>query len=111
MRPRGPSPGQRALIDACLANGVPFLWSSPGTMLIAPSGVIDVVRSITADGLVVLGFEGFELERSGRHHPRLDLIFDAERRPDISDPLTVVAGWPPDVWIDVAVQVPTPPER
>ena len=108
MRSRGPSPGQRALIEACLANGVPFFWRSRGTLLIAPSGVIDVVRSIMAGGLDVLGFEGFELH-GAVIHPRIDLIFDAERRPDITDPLALLAEWPPDVWIDVTVHMPTTP--
>ena len=109
MRSPGPTPGERTLIDACFASGVPFLWRGPGSLLIAQTGVIEVTRSLTAAGLVVLGFEGFELDGAAIH-PRIDLIFDTARRPN-ADALTVLAGWPPDVWIDVTVRVPTAPER
>ena len=93
---------QRVLIDACLRHRVPFFWRGPGTMLISIKGASPVLRDVTARGYPMLGVEGFELDGTVIH-PRLDLIFDAESRPDVSDPVAVLAGWPDDVWIDVVV--------
>jgi hypothetical protein len=64
--------------------------------------VKDVIKEVMAQGYKVLGFEGFELE--GAHiHPRLDLIYDAARRRDVSDPTEVLSKWPTDVWVDVVL--------
>jgi hypothetical protein len=46
----GATPEQRVLIDACLANGVPFFWRSPGTLLVARSGLHAVLNTVIAKG-------------------------------------------------------------
>jgi hypothetical protein len=92
----------RTIIDACLRHQVPFFWRTPGTLLIAATGVVEVLRDLVAHGYRVLGYEGFDLD-GAKVHPRLDLIYDAERRPDVVDPTEIVSGWPEDVWVDVAL--------
>jgi len=91
------------LVDACLANGVPFFWQGPGTLLIARPGLKPVLDNVTATGAHVLGLEGFELNPTIQ--PRLDLIFDAGRRPGISA-LEAAAEWPDDIWVDVTIRLP-----
>jgi hypothetical protein len=91
----------RALIEACLRLGVYFTWRGPGALLIAQPGAKGVLDDVVGKGYRVLGYDGFELDGADIH-PRLDLIYDAERRPDISDPAAVVEGWPP-VWVDVVL--------
>ena len=98
------TPAQRMLIRVCLDNGVPFFWRGPGTLLIAQPGLAGILRDMTVSGAIVLGFEGFEIESTDLH-PRLDLIFDASRRPD-ANPAQVASDWPADVWIDVAIRLP-----
>jgi hypothetical protein len=56
----------------------------------------------------VLGYEGFELHGSVIH-PRLDLIYDTERRPDVTDPCVPVAAWPENLWVDVVSRLPEAP--
>lgn len=94
--------GQRVLIEACLKLGIPFFWRTPGTMLISGKGIRSVLKEVAAQGHKILGLEAFELE-STDIHPRLDLIFDASRRPEIDDPSTIAADWPKDLWIDVTL--------
>jgi hypothetical protein len=92
---------QRLLIESCLEQGVPFAWRGPGTLLIQRDGLMMILPGLTATGVAVLGFERFEWETTIL--PRLDLIFDAGRRPDIADPVGVLKEWPADVWIDVVL--------
>jgi hypothetical protein len=92
----------RALINACLRHGTYFFWQGPGTMLISRKGIVEVLRDMIASGYKVLGYEGFELDGADVH-PRIDLIYDAERRPDITDPIEVVAQWPAEIWVDVVL--------
>ena len=99
------TPSQRLLIEACLDNGVPFFWRGPGTLLIAQTGMGALLPAIAAAGASVIGFEGFEME-SADIHPRLDLVFEAARRPDISNPASAISDWPADIWIDVALRLP-----
>ena len=106
MSGEGPTGGQRALIEACLANGVPFFWRGPGTLLIARLGVPEVLQQVTAQGGTVLGLEGFEMASSDIHS-RLDLIRDLSYGTDMPDPLVVLAEWPNNVWVDVTLQVPS----
>ena len=87
---------QRLLIEACLDNGVPFFWKGPGTLLIAQAGMSALLPAITAARASVIGFEGFEME-SADIHPRLDLMFEAARRPDILNPVSVILDWPADI--------------
>ena len=99
------TPAQRLLIEACLDSGVPFFWRGPGTLLIAQAGVGALQPAIIAAGASVIGFEGFEME-SADIHPRLDLMFEAARRPDILNPVSAISDWPADIWIDVALRLP-----
>src|SRR5438552_8843489 len=96
----------RVLIEACLKKRVAFFWRGPGTLLIASPGIQDVLREVMAQGNDVLGLEGFELESSDIH-PRLDLIYDASRRPDILDPSSVVATWSGEIWVGVTLKAAT----
>lgn len=95
----------RILIDACLRNGVPFLWRGPGTMLIEGSGIRAVLEDVGASGADILGLEGFEVENLAIR-PRLDLIFDVAagfgRKPQ-----DVVTSWGADVWVDVTLGLGT----
>ena len=90
----------RVLIDACLRHGVYFLWRGAGTLLISGKGVTTILRDVIPQGHVVLGCEGFELD-GAVIHPRLDLIFLPERRPDVADPCDVIETWPEEIWVDV----------
>lgn len=100
------TPAQRLLINECLDNGVHFLWRGAGTLVVAQSGLAAILERLVQGGVVVLGFDGFEME-GAELHPRLDLIFDASRRPD-ADPVQALSAWPADAWIDVALRVPDP---
>ena len=104
VKPPSASKEHRLLIAACLDHGVPFAWRGPGTLLIKSSDLPKVLPVVMAAGAIVLGFEGFEVE-SPDILPRLDLIFDAERRTDIANPLRVVEGWPAEVWVDVTLRI------
>src|SRR5437667_12719039 len=108
MNNRTATAEQRVLIDVRLANGTRFFWTGPGARLIDGSGVSAVLRDVAAMGAQVLRLEGFELEGTSIR-PRLDLNFDAGRRPEISDPLIALREWPEDVWIDVTIRLPQPP--
>jgi hypothetical protein len=99
---RQPSAAQRALMEACFKLGVYFFWRGTGTFLISARGIQDVLREVIAQGYRVLGYEGFELDGS-KIRPQLHLIYTASRRPDISDPLQIVADWPEHVWVDVGL--------
>lgn len=90
-----------ATAEVCMQLGVPFFWRGPGTMLVAGSGLADVLRELGARGHQVIGLEGFDMV-SPKIHPRLDLIFDADR-PKNPDARTFSAGWPTDVWVDIAL--------
>lgn len=102
------TPVQRLLINECLDNGVPFFWRGAGTLVVAQPGLAAILEQLVQGGVVVLGFDGFEME-GAELHPRLDLIFDASRRLD-ADPTQALSAWPADVWIDVALRVPEPLE-
>lgn len=95
----------RMIIDICLRRGTPFFWHSPGTLLISPDGIVDVLRDVS-DVCEVIGAEGFELE-GATIHPRLDLIFDSDRTPD-RRPVDIVRTWGPDVWVDLTIRLPPP---
>ncbi len=93
----------RLLIDACLEQGVPFDWRGPGALLISGSGVRGIIEAVTSSGKArVLGLEGFELD-GAIVHPRLDMIFDVGRSPDL-DPANVVVAWGDEVWVDVTLE-------
>lgn len=96
-----PSVLQRLLIDACLDKGVRFFWQGPGTFLIERSGLDEVIEMVTAAGAKVLGFDGFEM--STDIYPQMDLIFDVDISPKSLDPLSAIAEWPADVWVDVVL--------
>jgi hypothetical protein len=102
--PTSATPDQRALIEACLNENVSFFWLGPGTLLIESSGLGSVLDVVTAAGANVLGFDGFEMA-STEIRPRFDLIYDAESRPDIVNPMAVAADWPKDVWVDVVLDL------
>jgi len=102
MNQIGATHSQRMLISACLDNGISFFWRGPGTLLIDRSGLDTILPVVIAAGATILGFEGFEME-STDIHPRLDLIFDASRRPDILNPSDAISDWPSGVWVDVAM--------
>ena len=67
------------------------------------TGVVEVIRSVVAQGFQVLGLDGFEVAGAVIHR-RLDLIFDSSSRQEVSDPSEIVAHWPADIWIDMAIQ-------
>jgi hypothetical protein len=92
----------RVLIDACLRLGIYFFWQGPGTLLIAQPGVTAVLKDVMDSGFSIVGYEAFELD-GVNVHPRLDLIYDEARRPDISDVTELVSQWPADVWVDVTL--------
>jgi hypothetical protein len=103
MGTQDPLWAHRLLIDACLKHRVPFFWRGPGTMLIAGTGIADVLRAVLAGGSAqLLGLEGFQLEGSAIR-PRLDLIFDVQRDPS-RDPFAVIASWGDSVWIDATLE-------
>ena len=91
---------QRALMEACLRRGVQFFWRSPGTLLISRAGIDQVLMDVAASGYEILGYEAFEMD--SEIHPRLDLVYIASLRPGVPDS-AVLAEWPGDVWIDVAI--------
>jgi len=97
----GASAEHRLLINSCLNNGVPFFWKGSGTLLIASSGIQQVLRDVIAKGFDVVGLEGFEIANP-QIHPRLDVIFDAARRPTL-DPFSFVEGSAGDLWFDVTL--------
>jgi hypothetical protein len=89
----------KVLIAACLKHRVPFFWRSPGSLLISGKGIRTVLEQVVSDGNTILGLEGFELE-SSVIHARIDLIFDASRRPEGTDPIQIVSDWSAEVWVD-----------
>ncbi|TFC02312.1 hypothetical protein [Cryobacterium sp. MDB2-33-2] len=96
---------QRLLVEACLDNGIPFFWRGPGTLLIAGAGMNALLPAVADAGASVIGLEGFEMA-STEIHPPIDLIFDAQRRPDVLDLTSAIAHWPTDIWIDVTLRLP-----
>ncbi|MDZ7578822.1 MAG: hypothetical protein U0904_11715 [Candidatus Nanopelagicales bacterium] len=95
---------QRLLIDLCLSHLVMFHWRTPGTMLISRRGIGAILDELDARGIRILGLEGFELD-GNVIHPRIDLIYDADRLPGFPSPQDFIATWPPDVWIDVTIEL------
>jgi hypothetical protein len=91
-----------AIAEACMRLRVPFYWRSPGTMLIAGTGLGDVLQILAEQGLPAIGLEGFEMVPPDIT-PRLDLIYDAERSG--SDARTFSAEWPSHVWVDIVLEM------
>lgn len=100
------TPAQQMLMESCLQRAVPFFWMGPGTLLIARDGLPGVLADVEKLGASVLGLDAFELEGSDVH-PRLDLIFDASRHPELANPAAIVEHWPAGLWIDVALRPPS----
>jgi hypothetical protein len=92
----------RFLIDVCLQQLVYFFWQGPGLLLISGKGIAKVLCDLADRGVHVVGLEGFELD-GGEVHPRLDLIFDADRLPGFPTPLEAIETWPDEVWVDVTL--------
>jgi hypothetical protein len=89
-------------MDACLKHNVEFWWRGRGTFLIRGTGASTVIEDVESRGWAVIGLEGFELE-STIIHPRLDLIYDADRA-HRGGPAAVAAEWEQEnVWIDMTV--------
>lgn len=103
MKPSVTVPSEhRVLIDLCLQHLVQFFWQGPGLLLISRRGISIVLDDLSQRGIPVLGLEGFELD--GKEvHPRLDLIFDADRIPGFPTAQEAIETWPEDVWIDVTI--------
>lgn len=100
--PVSASSEHRLLIDICLQHLVQFFWQGPGLLLISRKGVALVLADLADRGIRVVGLEGFELD--GKEvHPRLDLVFDADRLPGFPTPLEAIEAWPDDVWVDVTI--------
>jgi hypothetical protein len=93
----------RLLIDICLRHRVQFFWQGPGLLLISRKGITLVLADLAGRGIRVVGLEGFELDGKVVH-PRLDLIFDADRLPGFPTPLEAIETWPNDVWVDVTIE-------
>ena len=93
---------QRLLIEICLDHLTPFFWQSPGLMLISRRGVARVMADLEQRGIRILGLEGFELD-GAELHPRLDLIYDADRLPGFPSPGDFISTWSKDVWIDITI--------
>jgi hypothetical protein len=92
----------RLLIDLCLRHLVNFFWLGPGLLLISRKGVALVLEDLADRGIRVVGLEGFDLDGKDVH-PRLDLIFDADRLPGFPAPQEAIETWPEDVWVDVTI--------
>jgi hypothetical protein len=106
IRPTEAPQRHRILIDICLANLVPFLWQGPGLLLIDRAGLGSVLAELDRRNIRVLGLDGFELD-GAVVHPRLDLIYDADRVPGFPSPEEVIETWPDDVWVDVTISAPS----
>ncbi len=61
-----------------------------------------MIEEVESAGEVVIGLEGFELERA-IIHPRLDLIYDAHRAYRGGRD-AVLAEWGSEVWVGVVLQ-------
>jgi hypothetical protein len=61
-----------------------------------------VLSDLASRGIPVVGMEAFEIDGADVH-PRLDLIFDADRLPGFPAAQDAVAVWPTNVWVDVAL--------
>jgi hypothetical protein len=90
----------RVVIDACLAEGVPFFWRGEGSLLVSGVGLLRVLGRLQADGASILGLDGFEIETADLH-PRIDLIFDSSTT--TGTPGEVAATWGPDIWVDITL--------
>jgi len=88
------------IAETCLRLRVPFCWRGPGSILVAGTGISDVLQRLNQDGHRVIGLEAFEMELPDIH-PQLDLIFDADRSP--SGAAEVSAHWPHSVWVDIVL--------
>src|SRR5262245_26106238 len=93
-------PYQRALVDACFRQRVPFRWHGPGTFLIDIGGAAGVIEAVTLRGFKVLALEGFEIEGLVIH-PRIDLLWDVERSPDSA--FDALKRFGPGIWVDISL--------
>ncbi len=100
--PMQASAEHRFLINLCLKHLVPFFWQGPGLLLIGRVGLSLILDDLNRQEIAILGLDGFDLEGSVVH-PRLDLVYDADRLPGFPSPQHIVAVWPDDVWVDVTV--------
>lgn len=69
-------------------------------MLVDGAHIVEVLHRLNQEGHRVLGLEAFEME-SRDIHPRIDLIYDADRSPGTAAEFS--AEWPPDVWVDIVL--------
>ncbi len=92
------------IADTCMRLGVPFYWRGPGTMLVAGAGLAGVLQQLSERGVSVIGLEGFEMANPDIH-PRLDLIYDANRSPAV-DARSFSSAWPTDIWVDIVLDTP-----
>ena len=92
---------QRVVMDLCDRLGIKYDRRSRGTLLVPRGGVEAVLREAIAEGYVVVGLEGFELE--GPYiRPRMDLIYDSDRA---SSPVfDVLEHFEDDVWVDIVLE-------
>lgn len=91
---------QLALVEACMRERVAFRWNGPGTFLIDVAGAPAVVNAVATKGFEVIGLEGFEIDGLVIH-PRLDLIWDAERSP--GTPFDALERFGAGVWVDITL--------
>lgn len=96
------TPEQRLLVEVCLQHLIAFLWRGPGLLLVSRQGLPTLLSVLASKRVRVLGMEAFELEGAAVH-PRLDLIYDADRLPGFPSPDEVIETWPDDVWVDVTI--------
>lgn len=93
---------QVLLISLCFQLGIDFLWRGPSELLIPRIGASRLVDELEQQGVTILGFEGFELVGEDVH-PRIDLIYDAERAQPGASARSVIASWPSDVWVELVL--------
>ena len=98
----GVSREERLLMELCLEHVVYFVWQGPGLLRIDRTGLDVILNDIVGRGIPILGLEGFEL--NGKEvHPRLDLIFDADRVPAFPPALEAFQTWPEEIWVNVTI--------
>jgi hypothetical protein len=92
---------QRLVIEACLRTSTDFLWRGPSELLVSQVGASRVIADLGRNDQVVIGVDGFDVHADGIV-PRLDLIYDGEH--GVGDVATVIAEWPPKVWVELVLK-------